>query len=690
MDWFYPHEVEPDLEGGFYYEEAHANRNRRRRYSDFAQDIAWRAAKAGAKHLLQKGFNKLKEHMTGKSRQDAIMDDARKKARKASGRLGKPNNVTANAMSIKPAMFLSGRGAEIPLVMNGFQKPISLNLGLKGASYTDPRKAIASAVTYSSKAVSSDFAFKAIKSFVLPLVNEGSVQNSRVGVDTTWVTTHVFRHKDPRSMSKTLGPTFSEWNITLGADPAFNRKAPPVGTAITVPTGFVDDFISAERFPPTLKDMVPRYSIESLEQDSWNLNPMKIVSGTTFEQDGVGSSMFLTPASPLYYIPRAQPLYTMANSQAPAEVLENISPLTPLNYGPQIFQSIPASQQYKTDTSWYSTPNYGSVPVEQTNKIPVSKEDGYFKVQMGKATLNYNFSNNGTVPVVVDLVVTRLAKGGVIYDNANFTPDPDPATSQTNQRHAWWVGLRDQVADGFKTKTVGLQSSVGQGGQWNQAYDAIYGDMKQEFLPEKFFKSGKPPTRYSPSLEVVKASETIPGPKYVFVARDQFIISPGGSKPWSTTLPSLSYDARKYRNFDPDMSGLPGPPSDVEIDVPFANRVVYDDRAYALSWRISNVAVPMAEASSTVPGDVAVIERGATDINVTCNGSYTEHPAPCFKVGGSKVLFNHGQLASPFYTNENEVPHVSHIDIANTGQAIRSQDEASAYTQVGATTSSQA
>jgi len=158
-------------------------------------------------------------------------------------------------------------------------------------------------------------------------------------------------------------------------------------------------------------------------------------------------------------------------------------------------------------------------------------------------------------------------------------------------------------------------------------------------------------------------------------------------------LPSMSYDARKYRNFNPDLTDRGDTlPSDLDAQTPYASRVVYDDRAYALSWRFSNVSIPIAEKNKVTDvddplfGTVAVIDRGATDVNVTCVGTYTERPAPCFKVKQSPKMFNAGLLSVPFFTKP-IINKIEHIDIANSGQAVRDASQQSAYIQLGATNS---
>lgn len=686
MDWFYPHEVEPDLEGGHYYEEAQANRDRRRRYSDFASDIAWRATKAATRHVLTKAFNKLKDKMKGKRAHDRDLDAAKKKARNASG---EAKGRSANDSGIKPAMFLSGRGKEIPLVLANFQKPISLSLGVKSPAMVDPRKALAASMSYMTKSVSNGFAFKAVKKYNPPVIltkDGGELPNKRIEPDNTFITTHIFRHKDPRPMGKSMGATESLWNYTLGPDLAYNRDN-IIGTAIDPPSGFVKEFRSAERFPLTQKDCVPRYSVECNEENSWNLNPCKVIAATVFE----GNINTLSPGV-AGYVPRAQPMYTFANTQPPPTLTDDPAQQ---QFGPQIFQSVPASQTCDQESLWLSVPAALQTLDPVLSNVPVGVPDGYYKVQSGKAALNYSFSNNGTCAVVVDVVVTKLQKGSEIFDTANFKNSGQGPLE--NERSAYSAGLFSQVSNGYLCAMKGATSATVVGGQGLHASDPI-SNMKHEFLPEKYFKRGISPSQATPGSSPASGSQpggptqSIPGAKYKFVARDQFIIAPGATKPWRTSLPGMDYDARKYRNFNPN--NLPDRdgtlPTDNGPSDPFLNRVVYDDRCYAVSFRFSNVAVPIAEANSTDPTQVAIIERGATDINVSATGSYVETPRPCYKVKASKTLFNQGVVANPFYAPDAALPAVSvpkPIDIVNSAHAVRFATQDSAYMSVGATNS---
>lgn len=727
MDWLYPDEVAPDIESGNYYEQAQANRDRRRRYSDFVSNIITRASQAGTNYVLRKGFSKLKElvaaKMAGKRSQSKTMENAKKKAKNASGA---SKGRSGNDSGIKPAMFIPGRGAEIPLVTSTFQKPLTLTLGLKSPKLHDPRKALANAFSYLSKSVSTGFAFKAVKPYEPPVPNEFQLneygKNTRYVPDNTFITTHVFRHKDPRGMSVGMGDNSTLWNYTLGPDNAYARRKPgalpgdPLGTAISPPSDYSDLLVTAERFPATQHDMIPRYSIDANEDNCWNLNPCKMI-GLNFETpvEAVQSAASAGNPGPLEkykYVPRAQPLYTFANTQPPPVPVDQPITGDQQQFGPQIFQSIPASQTTGRSASWWSQSEIvipGSSNIDNV-VIGVGKPDGYYKVQSGHGSVNYTFSNNGTCPVVVDVVVTNLKKGKVIYDSANFVKnDPGPPAVVTNNRNAYSKYLFEQVSDGYNKAMVGAESCSTFGGQGIFAPQVI-SDMKQEFLPQKYFKKGVCKSQPNPGdsnqipLEPVPGQDTpsypsIPGPQFNFIARDQFIIAPGASKPWRTTLPCMDYDARKYRSFDSnEMYDAQGAaytrPKDLPANDPFLNRVVYDDRCIGISFRFSNVSVPVVEHAKTgsagaTVGSVAVIDRGATDINVTCTGNYVEHPHPVYKVKTNPEMFAQGVTTEPFYdpTVDFSQVNIDHIDIVNSAAAVRTAGQASAFSQLGATNS---
>lgn len=727
MDWHYPDEVEPDLESGHYYEQAQANRNRRRRYSDFASDIVTRATKAGTRYLLRKGFVKLKDaiskRMAGKRNQSAVLDAAKKKAKNASGA---SKGRSGNDAGIKPAMFIPGRGAEIPLVTQTFQKPLTLTIGLKSPRLHDPRRALANAFQYLSKSVANGFAFKAVKAYEAPKANHLELneygKNSRYVPDNTFITTHVFRHKDPRAMSVTMGDNSTLWNYSLGPDNAYARRKPGAlgaarGTAINEPADYSKLLVTAERFPLTQHDMVPRYSVEANEDNSWNLNPFKMI-GNNFEGqinavEAANSGGQAGPLERFKYVPRAQPLYAFANTSPPPDPKDQPQTGDQQQFGPQVFQSVPASQTSGADAAWWSTPEIANtVPYNGQNidnvVVGVGKPDGYYKVQSGHGSVSYTFSNNGTCPVVVDVVVTNLKKGKVIYDSANFLSAGGDPPNLTNHRNAYSKYLFEQVSDGYQKAMVGADSSSTFGGQGVFASQVI-SDMKQEFLPQKYFKKGVCQSQPSPGsvnaiplvqipLELPSKYPSVPGPQFNFLARDQFIIAPGASKPWRTTLPCMDYDARKYRNFDSntlyDSPIAYGRPKDVPANTPFLDRVVYDDRCIGISFRFSNVSVPLVEHATAgtggaVVGAVAVIDRGATDINVTATGNYVEHPHPVYKMKTNPEMYAQGVTTEPFYDPTTDFNNVKldHIDIVNASAAVRTSPQSSAFSQLGATNS---
>lgn len=711
MEWSY--DAEPDIEGGYYHEEAHQQRRRKRFAAEALYSAGKWVAKKAARTVLQAAWDK----MAGK-RKSAQYVEAQKKAKIATGA---SKGRSGNDSGIKPAMFMKGRGAEIPLVLSNFQKPISLTLGLKSPRLKDPRMALAKSFSYQSKSVSTGFAFKAVKAYEFPKialpVGDELNKNSRYQPDNTFITTHVYRHKDPRGMSPSMGDNSNLWNFTLGPDAAFARRKPDsaggsgaLGTAIEEPDGYDKSLKTAERFPTTQRDCIPRYSVDANEQNSWNLNPCKTI-GVDFETP-VTALQYIAPPGPVpvgppaeyAYVPRAQPMYTFANSQPPPIPLGQPVSGTEQQYGPQIFQSIPASQTTGRSAAWYSTPSTGAD--NQGNvQVQVGAPDGYYKVQSGQGSLTYNFSNNGTVPIVVDVVVTNLKKGKVIYDSANFNKKANTSGVYENQRNAYSKALFEQVSKGYVNAHQGADSCSVFGGQGIEDQTPI-SDMKHEFLPEKYFKLGiakSQPTPGDPAAIPVLPFPAlpdptyagVPGPQFNFIARDQFIIAPGANKPWRTTLPAMDYDARKYRSFDADgiydlaTTTDPAGPVDADANKPFLNRVVYDDRAIAVSFRFSNVAVPIAEVSSTsTAGEIAVIERGAAGLNVSCNGTYVEHPHPVYKVKANPTMYAQGVTAQPYYTTDTpQNVKLGQVDIVNSTHSVRFADESSAYVQVGPTNS---
>lgn len=96
-----------------------------------------------------------------------------------------------------------------------------------------------------------------------------------------------------------------------------------------------------------------------------------------------------------------------------------------------------------------------------------------------------------------------------------------------------------------------------------------------------------------------------------------------------------------------------------------------------------------AGTEGAIVGAVAVIDRGATDINVTATGNYVEHPHPVYKVKSNPEMYAQGVSTEPFYdpTTDFSAVRLDHIDIVNSTASVRTLGQASAFIQLGATNS---
>nr|AGG39814.1 hypothetical protein [Diporeia sp. associated circular virus] len=526
---------------------------------------------------------------------------AAKRARtmKSQAEGGVPASVSSNKVCL--AQFNPGRGAELSWTSQNLLKSIKFKTGeavgpvLKDSYAADRR-------LYQGQKVSMGFAYKAV-------LDASFIQGNDV-VPTRFRVHNVFRHTNYASRGHSFPSPYSSgsilWNDTLGPDSSFVRQAPPNGSAhnaaALAAAGFATDLVSAMRAPLAGSMMYSRMNRQDIENFSWNSHPMKIA--------------YVQPSTATTLSTNALEVYANSTNDP-----------TGVN-----FESMPYQQ----------LANFGGpAPPPIT---PDNNHGYYYKVQAKPGHVAYQFNNDGTSPIVIDVVVTRVKKGMEVDLLPNNILESAYATGYLNMMNA----------------NQGQQSYAG---QTTLAGDCI-NNARVEFLPAKALK-------YQTPQVLNQTTDMFNGPKgcpFKQVARDQFVVSGGATRPWSMDFQSLCYNANDY-------SQRPG-----EANLPPGKDA--DDLTYILSIGFSTLAVPLAEIGNG--GQSAIVDRVAQSLNCSVTGVYTENPEPVVLSRSLKLTQVDGAVDHPWYQDAQAVlPILQGVDIANAGNIIRSQTNASALISVG-------
>jgi len=490
--------------------------------------------------------------------------------------------------NLQPSQLIHGRGAEIPFMKLNQAKSIHFQSGEPaGPAYEDPVKHFNKLFRQNMK-VAHGFAFKMI------LATPSALTINPV---TRFACHTVFRHNIGSSVNTTnytglFGPSALSWHRSLGPDAAAVRKAPPNGpcadAAACTSAGLNPNLISPFRAPENGGFMYSRMNRIVLENLSWNANPFKF-------NNIVPTSNLSTTTS----------ITAFANSTTETGTAgAGIAPL---------------STQSVTDQGVPSTTG-ASNPVR-------------YQTQFGTGGVSYNFHNDGTNPVVVDVVITRIKKGETWDIFAN----------EANLKNAYNAGWNNYILN--NKGQVNLQGQV-------PATDDVVTNHRVPFLPAIALKYYKQTTVTGQS----------PHP-YKQVGRDQFILASGGSRIWSMNFSGLNY---KTWDYDQVTHGC-------------------DDLTYIVSLAVSGLAVPMLETNSVTAVIPAIIDRRGDACNVSVVGTYTENPRPCYPIVVNPQTFINGVLDSPYYSLAIEGSGLTPIDIAGVSQATRGTTLASSYITLGPT-----
>jgi len=531
--------------------------------------------------------------MMSQSSQQNAAKRARTMQQKAEGGIG----ASIGGNKVVAAQFNPGRGGEISWTKQNLLKAIKFKTGEPiGPPAHDAYEA--DRMMFGGQKMGHAFAFKAVLDASLVMGSDT--------VPTRYVVHNVFRHTNYQACGRNAAAKYRNntllWHNTLGPDASTIRQNPPFGScfdeSIPAAAGLKNDLVSPFRFPLNGAFMFSRLTRQNFENFMWNANPLKI----GYITPNTGSAAAL--------------------STTDLQVYDNAIP----DIGGTQFASLPWQQL----ASGVANP---TAPATAYNS-----RGYYYKCQAGIGHVAYQFNNDGTGPLVVDIVITRCKKGH----------EADVENT-----------LQASYATGYSNYMNAANFQADYGGQATQPTDCLF-NARVEFLPAKALKWASP---LGPTLTDQDVSKM-----YRQVARDQFIVSGGATRPWSFDLQSLNYNANDY--------------AQPEYDPEFPSTKNVDDLSYIVSIGFSSLSIPLVENGTG--SNVAVLDRMPQSINCSVTGNYTENPLPVYISKRTSTGNVQGSLEYPWYYDPDAAaPTLQGIDIANAGNIVRTNTAASALIQVG-------
>lgn len=520
---------------------------------------------------------------------------------------GAAMNIGDNSMC--PAQLIPGRGAELSYQQLNILKAIKFKTGESvGPPLTDAYGR--EKILYQGQTVMHAFAFKMQLGMPAYSISGDSVPTNR------FYCHNVFRHvlagpNNTAQIDKPYGNRTQSWNETLGPDRSLVRQlgavvqgASQVGTAYVVPSGTLalnTTLLSPYRYPLNGGFMYSRVTRQMLENMGWNANPIKlpaIVAGT----GGLG--------------PGPLQVYNQAQASLSTGIV-----------------SWPHQIPVDTDTV-SNGPSY------------------YYRSQFGRGQVSYCFNNDGTNPVVIDIVITRIKKGQSLLKG-----DMTEMVAMYQKGYLNYSYANDGQAD--------------LAGQPPAAVD-VTTNARGPFLPAKALENYK-----RTQTGFGSATNTASAP-FKQVARDQFIIAGGASRNWSTYLQSMDYRASAFAHYQ---NGDPGTGATIAGYDDTSNCI--DEYSYIFSIACSGVPAPYVEFAGTAGSVASVIDRRGTDCSVSVTGAYKEVPHPVYLTKANKDAYINGRLDVPGFDVSAVGLSLTTNDIANIGQATRGAANSTALIGMG-------
>lgn len=585
---------------------------------------AYQSLPPKAQQIIQdEGMNLATEaYQYGKAQLKQSFAQQQESAKRSRSEAYRAQGPALDASVIVPAQFAPGRGAEL-----SFQRQNILNaIRFKTGESSGPRAVNAygrEAALYKGQVAAHAFAFK------MQLTPPSYVSTSDSVPVNRFVVHNVFRHVLDAVQNVNLtstaftnvlyGRNSTTWNQTLGPDKSYVRQVgqeltpSPAGTPSTTTgsayvatgSGLNNTLQSPFRYPRNGDFMYTRMSRKATENLGWNANPMKI-----------------------------------------CDISPGTAGVTPITVGSlAVYHNAPLAN----GTTQTSFPNVSPPSTVEAGTNHTAGASYYYRSQQGKGQVSYNFNNDGTNPIVVDIVITRLKK-----NEAKTKAELQDQMIQVYQQ-------------GYLNYSYANSNQCSFQGQPPQAVD-VTTNARGPFLPAKALSHYKVTTT---SGAVTADSSN----SFKQIARDQFIISAGSTRSWSMPLQAIDYDARKYAQF---ISYNPIPANFISADDAACSCV--DDLSYIVSIAISGVPAPFIEAGT---GLSAVIDRRGTDASCSVTGMFKEVCHPVYISMVDKTAYVNGRLDVPHYDSGQTLTTLATQDIANIGQATRGSANSSALISMG-------
>ncbi len=608
--------------------------------------------------------------------------------RKIDSMSGSQNN---RKTGLKVAQFIPGKGLEVPGAQVENDPSIYCSLGIKGDKLVDPLEETFKRVK--GRQVSMDFAFKLINN------RDGLLTHDK---KTRVTVMNCFRHVNPDSFNKdvtgwheTITGTTADiaakqksnqnWNKTLGPDASLIRRATygkdsgdagtecgtwrgvdgdnapeATGSYANTASNPANSLMSPFRYPLDMEVLYSRVNRQLLENYGWILNPYKFRS----PQDN----------SARYADPQSTGLSVWSN---PGD-------------------DTLAFEQGDSDAQ---AANKASFPCQVNAHAvnPGNNSLGFeWHSQFGPGKLNYQFQNDGTNPVCIDICVVGIKKD-------------QPVPVHLLESICKYNYAVHKFANRGSTNVNGFQSiaSGASAGAVNPSFgeNEWHDNAKLPFMPDVCFKN---PQSYLDAVDYQPGSTAPPnaakevftyleqGKKNPFkvIKRDQFIVSSGSSRAWNTTLPSIKYRPQLYEDVEYPLVHHEDIQQQDKIET------TADEYTFVLCIGASGLPKPVEEVLSrfkaadqvmepdgttTTTGQnvdaKAIIDRQPSTCNVSVVGTYKETIYPCYPEDRSSVNFINGRLTEPYFTDEpgKYLPSdyvmrpeaVNTVDIANLGQVVQ-------------------
>lgn len=688
--------------------------------------IAAEAALAASADLKRAKSSSGRAYATSRANEERLRRRSRKMAKEFIGKMEQKVKSKLDRMSgpqdnrkrgMKVAQFIPGKGLEIQGVQQHKDSSIYCSLGEKSHQLVDALDETFKTMT--GKQISIDFAFK--------LVNEPNLRDLNKKSRITAL--NCFRHVNPDSFNYQKTGTYVapvndsqktanlNWHTTLGPDAAYVRRGTDglsvAGLSAGVwrtasndtrsvsgfakhwdgtqwvaygdnEAGLANSLVSPYRTPSDFEAMYSRINRQVMENYGFALNRFKFRSAQNSANGGV---------------PQQQNLYVWGS---PSDDLMNFGETANVNA-----EDLKASFPAVINTQLIQ--NFAKEQVQARWINPFYE----YHSQFGSGKLSYQFSNDGTNPVCIDICVVGVKKGeqvavDLLEDICSYNYG---ISKYANQRFLNVNGYQGNVDSGQDLIDLDFANK-----EWHT-------DAKLPFMPDECFKN---PQSYLDAVGDISSSfgfqeiadYLLQGKKNPFklVKRDQFIVSSGSTRAWNTTLPSIKYRPQLYEDVE-----YPLVPA-ANIENPEKLRTTADEYTYILCIGAHGMSTPVEElypSQTTDPnGQVrtrdkpgtdpveqegvevlkkAIIDHEPTSCSVSVVGTYTEVVKPAFPKSVSDRTFINGRLMLPYFaatsppgsriappaTQEEEYPpRLSSVDISTQGQIVRTTD--TGVTGVGA------